>query len=236
MELLQLIASATQHKTIISALITDHFQVPPFSQGDLIDGKIVVLGETGDPTAPTAPFTFDACTGVALTNGTDVIYAAAGGIAAAGNTITFELEVSSAALIEALVAVTDDWIEGFLEVRISANGQDGILLREPVTIVRTATVAADQPEFKFVTAFGPSDVNVAQNRFQLSGHGLVDGDRIQFVPAVSSVLPTPIIENNVYHVVNSSSNMFQIALTQGGTAIVITDSGVGTTAILKEVA
>lgn len=140
MEFLQFIANSTRRATCVSELITDHFQIPPFAQGDLIDGKIVVVHETGDPTAPTAAFVFDGCTGIALTNGKNIVYAAAGGIAVVGNTITFELSVASPELDLAMAELPDeDWIEGFFEVRISGNGQDGLLLREPVTIERTAT-------------------------------------------------------------------------------------------------
>ncbi len=138
MEFLQLIASSTQRATIVSSQITDHFQVPPFAQGDLIEGKVVVFNETGNPAAPTAPFNMDGCTGVALTNGRDVIYCTAGGsIVVTGNIITFTLDVSGTEL-EAMFA-DDDWLDAFFEVRVSEDGQDGLLLREAVTIERAAT-------------------------------------------------------------------------------------------------
>jgi hypothetical protein len=140
MEFFQLIANTTRRATCVSELITDHFQIPPFAQGDLIDGRIVVLHETGDPTAPTATFDFTTCTGVALTDGKNVIYANGGGILVLANSITFELSVASPELDAAMAAVPDaDWIEAFFEVRISGSGQDGLLLREPVTIERAAT-------------------------------------------------------------------------------------------------
>jgi hypothetical protein len=139
MEFLQLIASSTRRGTIESELITNNFQVPPFAQGDLIDGRIVVVYETGNPVEPTAAFVFDTCTGVALTDGRDVIYAQAGALAVVTNAITFELAVESAELTAAMDASDDDWIDAFLEVRIAAEGQDGLLLREPVTIERAAT-------------------------------------------------------------------------------------------------
>jgi hypothetical protein len=95
--------------------------------------------ETGDPTAPTAPFVFDTAVQVALTDGRGVIYADAGALSVTSNVISFELSVTSPALDLALELIDQDWIDGYLEVRIAENGQDGLLLREPITIEQAAT-------------------------------------------------------------------------------------------------
>ena len=85
-----------------------------------------------------------------------------------------------------------------------------------------------------VLSFGPSDVNPAQNRFQLNAHGLVDGDPIKFVlGSPGNALPTPFLEDVFYFVVNAAANLFQVAATSGGVPIVITDSGTGTNQILR---
>jgi hypothetical protein len=169
MNFFQLVASTTKRRAIVSDRITDPFQVPPFARGDSINGSIIALSETGDPTAPTAPFPLTACLGIALTNGKDVTYAIASGLGVVNNVINFTLDVEGVELDALLTTVEGDWIDAFLEVRVSVDAQDGLLLREPITIQSAATAAA-----VLTGAGGTLNLNEVPT-------GAIDGSNILFV-------------------------------------------------------
>ena|SRR5436190_1813213 len=142
MELLTLIASVTQRSVIVSEDITDVTTVAPFAQNDIIDGVVRVVQETSDPTNPTTALNVDTSddNAVALTDGAGNIYAE-GSITAieSGNRVTFGLEVTSAKLTDAMEATDGDYINAFLEVRVTNGSQNILLLREPCIIWKTAT-------------------------------------------------------------------------------------------------
>lgn len=50
-----------------------------------------------------------------------------------------------------------------------------------------------------------------------TGHGLANGDRVQFT--TSGALPTGILANTTYFVINAATDTFNISATQGGAAI-----------------
>ena len=138
MAFLSLTASLTQRATVVSDEILDKQLVPPFSFGDALSGEVSVIEETGDPTAPSQPVALDSSNGVALTDGAGVIYAFGTNVQIANvNKVTFDLVVNSDDLVAALLDA--DEIEAFFEVRISVGVQDELLLREPVTITKSAT-------------------------------------------------------------------------------------------------
>lgn len=135
MEFLAITASLTQRAAVVSEQILDRFQLPSLSLGDETSGRITVVKETGDPTSPTEDVDLDSSSGVALTDGKGVVYAAADNVTIANvNEITFDLLVMSDELVAALAATDNDWIPAFLEARITKDGQDILLLREPITI------------------------------------------------------------------------------------------------------
>lgn len=140
MNFLSLIASLTQRAAVVSEQVLDRFNVPPFMLGDAFDGKITVVSETGDPTAPTQDVALDSASAVSLTDGRSVVYAEATGIAISNiNEVDFTMVVDGVDLLAALALVDIDTIEAFLEVRITKDSQDILLLREPVVIARSAT-------------------------------------------------------------------------------------------------
>lgn len=140
MEFLALIASLTQRATVVSEQVLDRALVPPFSFGDVLNGKITVVSETGDPTQPTQDVPLDSSSGVALTDGAGVIYAQASGVTIQNvNEIAFTLVVDGNALTQALAATIDDSIPAFLEARGTIGAQDELILREPVVITKAAT-------------------------------------------------------------------------------------------------
>lgn len=59
------------------------------------------------------------------------------------------------------------------------------------------------------------------------GHGFVNDDRVYVKRASGSALPTGYSEDTLYFVVGATTDTFQLALTQGGAAVVITVDGEG---------
>jgi hypothetical protein len=94
---------------------------------------------------------------------------------------------------------------------------------------RVYDVFAVEASGTFVLSFGPSDVNVAQNKFTLNGHGLSNGDQIRFQnPSPGTIIPSPLSPGLWYYVTGATANSFQISLSSGGAPVVILDSGTGT--------
>jgi hypothetical protein len=69
-------------------------------------------------------------------------------------------------------------------------------------------------------------VNVSTEVFTANGHGLSNGDEVQFI--TTDTLPAGLSINTTYHVITSTTNTFQVEATLGGGAIDITNAGVGT--------
>jgi lysophospholipase L1-like esterase len=72
--------------------------------------------------------------------------------------------------------------------------------------------------------------NIAASRIEWNGHGFANGQRINFAPAKGDTLPAPLayLYVKTYWIVNATANTFQLAMSPGGPAIVLTtpDSGV----------
>ena len=137
METLTLVIDITSKRSVVSKYITDPLLLPPFTQGDVISGRISVVSETGDPTAPTTGVLVTGSSNIALTDGQSVTYAAATGINVQNsNDLVFNMDVESAALTAAL---TGDYISAFFEVRAAIGGVDTLIAREPVTITQAVT-------------------------------------------------------------------------------------------------
>lgn len=71
------------------------------------------------------------------------------------------------------------------------------------------------------------DTNLANDQVFSVAHGLVDNDRVMLFNVLSETLPTGVAEGTIYYVVNSTTNTFKVATTQGGTAVDITAVGGG---------
>ncbi len=67
-------------------------------------------------------------------------------------------------------------------------------------------------------------VDISTNVFNAPGHGFADGYDVLFT---GEVLPAPLQKRVVYFVRDTSGSTFKVAATLGGTAIDITDVGVG---------
>uniref|UniRef100_A0A6H1ZGF0 Putative tail collar protein n=1 Tax=viral metagenome TaxID=1070528 RepID=A0A6H1ZGF0_9ZZZZ len=59
-----------------------------------------------------------------------------------------------------------------------------------------------------------------------AGHGLSNGETIS--KTTTDTLPAGLTVGVVYYVINSTTDTYKVALTNGGTAVVITDTGTGT--------
>ena len=71
-------------------------------------------------------------------------------------------------------------------------------------------------------------VGIGENTGDLltsASHGLANDDRVTLKAPVGQSLPTGLDATTVYHVVGVSGATFQVALTQGGSAVVITADG-----------
>lgn len=140
MDFLSIVASVTKKRPIASTRLTEAITLAPIAHEDVFAGTIFAVAETNDQTGPTIPLTLDSSMGVALTNGISVVYANAIILGVEnGNEIHFTMVVDGADLRAALAATTADWIEACLEVRAGAEGQDQLLLREPIIIWKTAS-------------------------------------------------------------------------------------------------
>jgi hypothetical protein len=100
------------------------------------------------------------------------------------------------------------------------------------------TAAEEAVEQRFLTRQSTDDtlvgtftVSVQENRILLPSHKLADNDQVRFALGSEpvNVLPPPLIEGTYYFVVGARGNDFQVAVTQGGAVVVITDRGVGGT-------
>ena len=81
----------------------------------------------------------------------------------------------------------------------------------------------------YVTTTGDFTVDITDNHLDDAGHGHLTGQQITLSSATS--LPTGLLANTVYYVVNptlNTNNSFQVALTEGGTPVTFTTTGSGT--------
>jgi hypothetical protein len=84
----------------------------------------------------------------------------------------------------------------------------------------------------FVGTFQPADVNAGQDYINFAG--LTNGIQVRFMRGnPNNNLPSPIIEDQFYFVVNATAGTFQIANTSGGTFIPLNNSGSGKNEIWK---
>lgn len=75
-------------------------------------------------------------------------------------------------------------------------------------------------------------VDAAGDTIELEGHGLADGDTIEFTVSGTGVLPVPLALQTVYYAKlitladgSTDENRFQVAATSGGAAIDLTTTG-----------
>jgi hypothetical protein len=78
-----------------------------------------------------------------------------------------------------------------------------------------------------VKGFASVDTTLTNDQFFSVAHGLVDTDRVQLFNVFAESLPTGITEGVVYFVVASAANTFKVSTTSGGAAVDITAVGGG---------
>lgn len=84
--------------------------------------------------------------------------------------------------------------------------------------------------FKMQIIHKPQSITVtadsAVDTLTATAHGLANGTLVTISSTTS--VPAPLTAGTVYYVVNTAANTFKVAETEGGTAIDLTDAGVGT--------
>ena len=71
----------------------------------------------------------------------------------------------------------------------------------------------------------PMTADASSNVITSANHGFVDDVRVSFIS--SDTLPAGITDGIGYYVINATVNTFKISTTSGGSAVDITDAGVG---------
>lgn len=79
---------------------------------------------------------------------------------------------------------------------------------------------------RVVKNFTPAEVDVVNDRFVIPSHGLQNNMVVNL--NTDNSLPSPFASGTDYFVVNALSGSFQLSLTEGGSPINITSTGVGT--------
>ncbi len=77
--------------------------------------------------------------------------------------------------------------------------------------------------------WGTVTADAGTDKVTYTAHGFANGTQVAFWPnSDSDVLPAPLVEGTVYYVVSTATNDFQVAATEGGSAINLTTAGTGT--------
>jgi len=82
-----------------------------------------------------------------------------------------------------------------------------------------------------------ASADAAANTLTLEGHGLADGDPVQFVADTGGVLPAPLAAGTQYYAlpVTGSSSLFQVAASAGGAAVNLSTAGTGNFSVTRSV-
>lgn len=96
-----------------------------------------------------------------------------------------------------------------------------------------AILAYSEPEYnsgyyfgRFVNNIGATFTAADTDIITSTAHGLVNGDTIKVISGTT--LPAGLSTTVVYYVISSATNTFSVSLTNGGSAVDITDAGTGT--------
>ncbi|MEU8158037.1 hypothetical protein AB0B94_30660 [Micromonospora sp. NPDC048986] len=81
-------------------------------------------------------------------------------------------------------------------------------------------IKPDQYGYGSVDAAG-----VTADAIQSAAHGLSNGDRVALFGVLGASLPTGLIENTLYYVVQAATDTFKVSLTLGGSPVGITGQG-----------
>lgn len=81
-------------------------------------------------------------------------------------------------------------------------------------------------EHQYEPTFGTTDVAIATDIITITAHEFDNADLISFTS--SDTLPAGLAIDTFYHIISKTTNNFKVSATQSGSAIDITDVGVGT--------
>lgn len=133
--------------------------------------------------------------------------------------------------LDAIYAADPDWywigftaeIRDSIEQQLAADWAEtkSVLMGLDSNDVSTETAAAEADKTATVTITIASPGVVTW-----TGHTLANGDPVRFT--TTGALPTGIVAGTIYYVVNQATNTFQIAATEGGSAINTSGSQSGT--------
>ena len=122
---------------------------------------------------------------------------------------------------------------------LASGGVNGLAVDDVVTVGGVAYVAkltetAASAQFRIYVpvtfTFVDADVNIATETFTKTAHGLSNGDPIQFSTTVALPVCDPVITAaTTYYIVGATTDTFQIAVTLGGAAILVTTAAAGGT-------
>lgn len=74
--------------------------------------------------------------------------------------------------------------------------------------------------------FATTDVNITTDTITLTAHSFEDDDLVSF--STTDTLPAGLAVGTYYHIINKATNTVQVSAIQGGSAINLTDVGIGT--------
>lgn len=145
-----------------------------------------------------------------------------------GNLIHFE---STGTLPSGLIADSDYFVvnstTNTFQVATTRGGT-------PVTLSDVGSGVHNAIRIKQLNAsFNPGNVDFTTGIITVSNHDYANNDKVLLTS--TGVLPTPLVANKVYYVVNATANTIQLANTIGGTAISITFVGSGIHTISSDI-
>lgn len=85
--------------------------------------------------------------------------------------------------------------------------------------------------FSVTVTRSPVTINTGADTIGYVAHGFSNGDTVRIW--ASTTMPSPLLSNTTYYVVNTAADTFQLSLTNGGAAIDITSAGSGTISAYK---
>jgi hypothetical protein len=140
-------------------------------------------------------------------------------------------------IAEADALATDDFITDSTNDSALIAGEllytsGGILERDPPPFARHIKIINNTAWFGHLFEQGdyvPVTVDTGTDIFTKAGHGMGDGDTLRFgVYGDTVVMPNPLIQGDVYYVVNKTADTFQVSTVKGGAAVNVTSAPTGT--------
>ena len=114
------------------------------------------------------------------------------------------------------------------------NGQQLVCVQQPrLFLAALADLGQGAPGFTRGTAVGNPTFNPGTNVITLNSHGLNNNDIVHFANS-GGALPSGLTTLTAYYVINSTTNTFQVSLTQGGSVVSLGSAGTGTNSVYNK--